>query len=68
MQRLHPLRLQYELFSNANPSMGAVAPMAELVRTNRRPVAADNPAREPAGDGADDQENHDVADGIVAQD
>jgi uncharacterized protein DUF3141 len=43
MQQLHPLRLQYELFSNANPMMAPVATMAEQVRNNRRPVAADNP-------------------------
>src|SRR5262249_46654677 len=43
MQQLHPLTLQYELFSNANPMMATVAPMAEQVRNSRRPVAADNP-------------------------
>jgi hypothetical protein len=43
MHQLHPLRLQYELFSNANPMMAPVATMAEQVRNNRRPVAADNP-------------------------
>jgi len=43
MQQLHPLRLQYELFSNANPMMAPVATMAEQVRNNRRPVASDNP-------------------------
>jgi hypothetical protein len=43
MQRLHPLRLQYELFSNANPMMGPVAAMAEEVREHRAPVAASNP-------------------------
>src|ERR1700758_2138637 len=43
MHQLHPLRLQYELFSNANPLMAPVAAMAEQVRENRRPVAADNP-------------------------
>jgi hypothetical protein len=43
MQQLHPLRLQYELFSNANPMMAPLATMAEQVRTSRRPVAADNP-------------------------
>jgi len=42
MQRLHPLRLQFELFSNANPMMAPVAAMAEQVRTNRRPAAQDN--------------------------
>jgi hypothetical protein len=43
MQQLHPLRLQYELFSNANPMMTAVANMAGQVRNNRHPVSADNP-------------------------
>ena len=43
VQKLHPLRLQYELFSNANPMMAPVAAMAEQVRKNRRPVGADNP-------------------------
>jgi Protein of unknown function (DUF3141) len=43
MQQLHPLRLQYEFFSNANPIMAPVATMAEQVRNSRRPVAADNP-------------------------
>jgi Protein of unknown function (DUF3141) len=42
MQQLHPLRLQYEFFSNANPMMAPVATMAEQVRNSRRPVAADN--------------------------
>src|ERR1700738_4143027 len=43
IQQLHPLRLQYELFSNANPMMAPVAGMAEEVRKNRQPVGADNP-------------------------
>jgi Protein of unknown function (DUF3141) len=43
MQQLHPLRLQYELFSNANPMMAPVAAWAEQVRKNRRAVSADNP-------------------------
>jgi Protein of unknown function (DUF3141) len=43
MQQLHPLRLQYELFSNANPMMAPVAAWAEQVRKDRRPAAADNP-------------------------
>jgi pimeloyl-ACP methyl ester carboxylesterase len=43
LQQFHPLRLQYEAFSNANPLMAPVAGMAEQVRDNRRPVAADNP-------------------------
>jgi len=40
---LHPLRLQYELFSNANPAMAPVAAWAEKVREHRKPAAADNP-------------------------
>src|SRR5947209_19672267 len=43
MHQLHPLRLQYELFSNANPMMAPVAAIAEQARKNRRPVAANNP-------------------------
>ena len=43
MQQLHPLRLQYELFANANPLMAPVAAMAEQVRSHRRPVGTDNP-------------------------
>ena len=43
MWRLHPLRLQYEIFSNANPIMASVASLAEQVRNVRKPAAADNP-------------------------
>jgi len=43
MRRMHPLRLQYELFSDANPLMDSVQTMAEQVREDRRPVTADNP-------------------------
>jgi pimeloyl-ACP methyl ester carboxylesterase len=43
MQQLHPLRLQYELFSNANPMMAPVAAMAQQVQQNRKAVPADNP-------------------------
>jgi hypothetical protein len=39
----HPLRLQYEIFSNANPMMAWVAPFADQVRKHRKPVSADNP-------------------------
>ena len=38
-----PSRLQFELFSDQNPLMAPVAAAAELVRADRRPVAADNP-------------------------
>jgi pimeloyl-ACP methyl ester carboxylesterase len=43
LHQMHPLRLQYEIFSNANPLMAPVAAMAEEVCNNRRPVALDNP-------------------------
>ena len=43
MRQLHPLRLQYEMFSNANPMMGPVAGWAQQVGDSRRPVSADNP-------------------------
>ncbi len=43
MQKLHPLRLQYEMFSDENPMATLIAPVAEQVRRARRPAAADNP-------------------------
>ena len=43
MRQLHPLRLQYELFSDANPLMAPVKAMAERAREDRQPAGADNP-------------------------
>jgi hypothetical protein len=43
IRELHPLRLQYEIFSNANPMMASVTGWAEQVRNNRRPASGDNP-------------------------
>jgi hypothetical protein len=43
MHRLHPLRLQYELCSDANPAMASVAALAPQVRKARKPVNAGNP-------------------------
>jgi hypothetical protein len=43
MRNLHPLRLQYEIFSSANPFMVAVAKTAENAREERKPVTSDNP-------------------------
>jgi pimeloyl-ACP methyl ester carboxylesterase len=43
LARCHPLRLQYQLFSDANPAMVSVAKMAEQVRSARKPAAPDNP-------------------------
>jgi pimeloyl-ACP methyl ester carboxylesterase len=42
MRKLHPLRLQYELFSRANPFMAYLASMADIVRQNRQAVSKDN--------------------------
>jgi pimeloyl-ACP methyl ester carboxylesterase len=43
VQRLHPLRLQFELFSDANPMMAPVVASADQVRAKRRPVSSINP-------------------------
>jgi pimeloyl-ACP methyl ester carboxylesterase len=43
MHRMHPLRTQYELFSDANPFMAGVKALAGQVQEQRQPVAADNP-------------------------
>jgi len=41
--KLNPLRLSYSLFSDMNPVMRAVAPLAEKARTERTLPTADNP-------------------------
>jgi hypothetical protein len=43
MREMHPLRLQYALFSDDSPLMAPVSTMAEQARTDRRPAASDNP-------------------------
>jgi pimeloyl-ACP methyl ester carboxylesterase len=43
LRRMHPLRLQFELLSDANPLMRPVAQAAEWVRANRAPADRDNP-------------------------
>jgi hypothetical protein len=42
LHRLHPMRLQYEMVSDANPSTAILAPMAGWVREHRKPMSADN--------------------------
>ncbi len=42
LRRSHPLRLQYELASDANPLMRPLADAADQVRRARRPAAPDN--------------------------
>ena len=43
MRQLHPLRLQYEIFSNANLMMAPISSLAHQVRRNRKAAAPDNP-------------------------
>jgi pimeloyl-ACP methyl ester carboxylesterase len=43
MHQMHPLRLQYELFSDQNPLMAPVRALAKKVRDERKAVVADNP-------------------------
>ncbi len=43
LRAMHPLRLQYELFSDVNPLMAPIADIAADVENERRPIAADNP-------------------------
>ena len=42
MRRFHPLRMQYEFFSGANPFIRSLASDAVRLRENRRPVSKDN--------------------------
>jgi uncharacterized protein DUF3141 len=42
LHQMHPLRVQYEVFSDANPFMAPVSAIAKEVRKNRRPTASDN--------------------------
>ena len=43
MRALHPNRLRFEIFSDRNPFMAAIKPVAQRVRADRQPVSADNP-------------------------
>jgi hypothetical protein len=43
MKKLHPLRLQYELFSDANPFMASFGHLSEWVQEHRSSAANDNP-------------------------
>jgi hypothetical protein len=43
MRQFHPLRLQYEVFSHANPFMRPLLAYADNVRNNRQTVRQDNP-------------------------
>jgi pimeloyl-ACP methyl ester carboxylesterase len=43
MKKLHPLRLQYELFSDANPLMASFGHLSRWVEEHRNTAAGDNP-------------------------
>jgi pimeloyl-ACP methyl ester carboxylesterase len=43
LRQIHPLRLQYEIFSDDNPLMPLVKAGADRARENRRPTKAENP-------------------------
>jgi len=43
MRKLHPVRLPFELFCDANPFMAPVKAMAEWIREHRSPTEKDNP-------------------------
>jgi pimeloyl-ACP methyl ester carboxylesterase len=43
MRRIHPLRMQYEMFSAENPAMRPLRAAADLARENRQPVPTTNP-------------------------
>lgn len=42
MRRFHPLRMQYEIFSDSNPLLQPLLSNVEWIRENRRPVPQDN--------------------------
>jgi len=42
-RNMHPLRVQYEIFSSQNPWMAAVKKVAKEAEENRKPVSKDNP-------------------------
>lgn len=43
LRAMHPNRLRFAMFSDQNPMMQPIRALAESVRAERRPVAADNP-------------------------
>ena len=43
LAKLHPLRLQYELLTDANPLAAPLSSMAAQVKEHRSPAATDNP-------------------------
>ncbi|WP_200845130.1 DUF3141 domain-containing protein [Roseomonas sp. 18066] len=46
LRQLQPLRFQYSFFSDSNPAVAALAPLAGAVRANRRAAPDENPWRQ----------------------
>lgn len=42
LRQTHPARMRFSMFSDQNPVLSGLAPLAEAVKANRQPVAADN--------------------------
>jgi Protein of unknown function (DUF3141) len=43
LRQMHPLRVQYEMFSDQNPATAPIAALAEQIRKDRKPASNDNP-------------------------
>jgi hypothetical protein len=43
MRQMHPLRVQYEMFSDQNPATAPIATLAEQIRKDRKPAGNNNP-------------------------
>ena len=46
MQKMHPLRLPFEMLSDKSKLMASIAPLAVQVRNHREPAPKDNPFRQ----------------------
>ncbi|MDD3288526.1 MAG: DUF3141 domain-containing protein [Alphaproteobacteria bacterium] len=42
LRRMNPIRSRFEVFSNRNPLLSQIGPLAEAVKANRLPVSQDN--------------------------
>jgi pimeloyl-ACP methyl ester carboxylesterase len=42
VRQLHPIRIRYGMFSDKNPLLRGISPLAESVKRDRKPVSSDN--------------------------
>ena len=42
VRQLHPIRVRYGMFSDRNPLLSGIGPLADYVKANRKPVPRDN--------------------------